>query len=61
VPFVLAWAGIPLWMIVKHTDIAPDFSEANAYLTATGARLALHGGDPFQDPASQLEPQPIAA
>ena len=38
VPFVLAIAGIPLWMTWKHTDTAPDFSPAREYLTAKSAR-----------------------
>jgi hypothetical protein len=37
VPFVLGWAGIPLWMIVKHPDSPPDHSAAYAYLDAQAA------------------------
>ena len=33
--FVLAWAGVPLWMIFKRPDTAPDSSDAHAYLAAT--------------------------
>ena len=33
VPFVLAIAGIPLWMTWKHTDTAPDFAPTREYLT----------------------------
>ena len=33
--FVLAWAGVPLWMIFKRPDTAPDFSDAYDYLAAT--------------------------
>ena len=36
--FILAWSGIPLWMVIKHPDTAPDFSEARAYLAAKEAR-----------------------
>jgi hypothetical protein len=36
--FLLAWSGIPLWMVIKHSDTAPDFSEAHAYLAAKAAR-----------------------
>jgi hypothetical protein len=32
--FLLAWSGIPLWMVTKRPDTAPDHSEAHAYLTA---------------------------
>lgn len=38
--FLLAWSGIPLWMVIKHPDTAPDFSEAHAYLAAKAARAA---------------------
>ena len=49
--FLLAWSGIPLWMVIKHPDTAPDFSEAHAYLTAKAARAA----------ATEPEPAPAAA
>lgn len=29
--FILAWVGIPLWMVLRHPDRQPDFSEARAY------------------------------
>jgi hypothetical protein len=29
--FILAWVGIPLWMVFKHPDRQPDFSHARAY------------------------------
>jgi hypothetical protein len=29
--FILAWVGIPLWMVLRHPDRRPDFSEARAY------------------------------
>lgn len=32
--FVLAWAGIPLWMVLRRPDRRPDFSEARAYYRA---------------------------
>lgn len=32
--FVLAWVGIPLWMILKRPDRQPDSSDARAYLRA---------------------------
>lgn len=35
--FVLAVAGIPLWMTFKRGQDEPDFSEARAYLRATEA------------------------
>jgi hypothetical protein len=38
VPFVLAIVGIPLWMTLKHTDTAPDFSSAREYLAAKRRR-----------------------
>lgn len=44
--FVLAWSGIPLWMVIKHPDNRPDFSAARAYLAAKAA------------PAAAAEPEP---
>jgi hypothetical protein len=39
--FVLAFVGIPLWMVNKRPDRAPDHSEAQAYLAAkAGGRRA---------------------
>lgn len=35
--FILAVAGIPLWMTVKRPQNGPDFSEARAYLQAKEA------------------------
>ncbi|MGI8447950.1 MAG: hypothetical protein ACR2MP_12385 [Streptosporangiaceae bacterium] len=29
---LLAWAGIPLWMVFRRPDKGPDFSEARGYL-----------------------------
>jgi hypothetical protein len=29
--FILAWVGIPLWMVLKRPDRRPDFSDARAY------------------------------
>jgi len=49
--FILAWSGIPLWMVIKHPDTAPDFSEAHAYLAAKAAQPA----------ATEPEPAPAAA
>ena len=55
--FVLAWAGVPLWMIFKRPDTASDFSDAHAYLAATRPQPALHCAD--QDIIGQLEPQAV--
>jgi hypothetical protein len=38
VPFVLAFAGIPLWMVNRRPDKAADFTQARAYLRAKAAR-----------------------
>ena len=35
--FVLAWVGIPVWMIFKRPQPAPDHSQARAYLAAKAA------------------------
>jgi hypothetical protein len=29
--FILAWVGIPLWMVLRRPDRRPDFAEARAY------------------------------
>ncbi len=55
--FVLAWAGVPPWMIFKRPDTAPDFSDAHAYLAATRLQPALHRAD--QDIIGRLEPQAV--
>lgn len=46
--FFLAWSGIPLWMVIKHPDTRPDFSEAHAYLAAKAARAATAEPEPAQ-------------
>ena len=46
--FLLAWSGIPLWMVSKHPDTAPDFSEAHTYLAAKAARAAAAEPEPAQ-------------
>jgi hypothetical protein len=38
--FLLAWSGIPLWMVIKRPETQPDYSGAHAYLAATAARPA---------------------
>lgn len=43
--FILAWSVIPLRMVIKHPDTAPDFSSAHAYLTAKAARQRAAGGE----------------
>jgi hypothetical protein len=47
--FLLAWSGIPMWMVIKRTDTPPDHSEAHAYLAAKAASAAT------------AEPQPLLA
>jgi hypothetical protein len=47
--FVLAWAGIPLWMVLKHPDTPADHSGARAYLAAKAAL------------AGDTEPGPVPA
>ena len=54
--FVLAWVGVPLWMIFKRPDTAPT-SRTRAYLAATRPQPALHRAD--QDIIGQLEPQAV--
>jgi hypothetical protein len=38
--FLLAWSGIPLWMVIKRPDTPPDHSEAHAYLAAKASYAA---------------------
>jgi hypothetical protein len=47
--FMLAWAGVPLWMVLKHPDTPADHSAARAYLTAKAAL------------ARDTEPDPVPA
>jgi hypothetical protein len=42
--FLLAWAGIPLRMVLRHPDTSPDYAAAHPYLAAKTA-LAT-GGKP---------------
>jgi hypothetical protein len=35
--FLLAWSGIPLWMVIKRPDTEPDHTAAHAYLAAKAA------------------------
>jgi hypothetical protein len=39
--FLLAWSGIPLWIVIKHPDTQPDFSDAHPYLAAKAARPGI--------------------
>ena len=47
--FFAAWVGIPLWMVIKRQDTAPDHTAAHAYLAAKAAH------------AEAAEPTPAAA
>ena len=44
--FILAWSGIPLWMVIRHPDTRPDLSAAHAYLAAKAARAAAAEPEP---------------
>lgn len=57
--FVLVWVGVPLRMIFKRPDTAPDFSEAHAYLAAKQRRPALYDTGPREDITVQPEPQVV--
>ena len=35
--FLLAWAGIPLWMVLKRPDTPPGHCAARGYLAAQAA------------------------
>lgn len=47
--FLLAWVGIPLWIVFKRPDTPADHSSAHAYLAAKAA------------PAVDTEPDPVLA
>ena len=47
--FLLAWSGIPLWMVLKRPETAPDHTDAHTYLAAKAAH------------AEATEPAPAAA
>jgi hypothetical protein len=51
VAFFGAWVGIPLWLVIKHPDTAPDHSEAHAYLAAKAAQAAAAEAAPAAEPA----------
>jgi len=55
--FFLTWTTVPLWIILKHPDTTPDFSQAHAYQAATQPQPAHHLG---QDLTGQPEPHPAA-
>lgn len=50
--FLLAWSGIPLWMVIKRPDAPSDQTAAHAYLAATAAH---------REAAEAAEPAPAAA
>ena len=35
--FLLAWSAIPVWLVLKRPDTAPDHTAAHAYLAAKAA------------------------
>ena len=41
--FLLAWSAIPLWMVLKRPDTAPDHTAAHAYLAAKAAHAEAAG------------------
>ena len=60
--FILAWVGIPLWMVLRHPDRRPDFSEARAYYRAKAelnqAETSVAGR---YEPARARLPRPIGS
>lgn len=44
--FLLAWCGIPLWMVIKHPDSRPDFHDAHAYLAVKAAQPVAPESEP---------------
>jgi hypothetical protein len=48
--FLLAWSAIPLWMVLKHSDAAPDHTAAHAYLAAKAAHA--DAADPAEPTAA---------
>ena len=41
--FVLAICGIPLWMVIKHPDTPPDFSEARRLAELRAGSESIRG------------------
>jgi hypothetical protein len=44
--FLLAWTGIPLWMICKHPDMQPDHSGAHTNQAAKTALTRAEKAEP---------------
>jgi len=44
--FLLAWAGIPLWMTFRRPETPPDYSAAQAYLAAKAALATASEPEP---------------
>lgn len=38
IPFLVVFAGVPLWMTIKHPDTGADHAEAHRYLRARAAQ-----------------------
>jgi len=54
--FVLAVSGIPLWMVIRHPDTAPDFSDARRLNEAHArAEAAAAAGSGQEDAAAWSE------
>jgi hypothetical protein len=51
-PFVLAWAGIPLWMTFKYPYRQPDHAAAPAHAGRQAALAADAGLEPEREPAA---------
>ena len=60
--FLLAWVGIPLWLVFKRRETAHDHSQAHAYLAAKD-ELARAGLAPVAraQPARSQPARPQAA
>lgn len=57
--FLLAWVGIPLWLVFKRRETAHDHSQAHAYLAAK-EELARAGLAPAAQPRPVRQHVPSA-
>lgn len=57
--FIAAVSGIPMWLIIRHPDRAPDHSDARSYLRAREELERDAAGDPAHIAAMAATVPPI--